>query len=311
MKRKKRRAGRGNRNYKDTVFRLLFGEDRNELLQLYNALNNSEYEDADELVVNTMKDAMYLGMRNDVSFVFQDHLSLYEHQSTINPNAPLRALFYVADLLQAMTAEKNLYGTKRVMIPTSKFVVFYNGEKETRDSEYRLSDMYAKHEPEPELELVVRVININYGSGADVLKKCRTLSEYAQFVAVVRKYDQEWPLKEAVTRAVDDCIRNGVLKDFLLKHKAQVIKMSIYEFDAEKQRKFDREEGREEGSDFRLIMQIQKKVKKEKSLNVITDELESDEVEIRPLYEAVLKYGVDADPKYILQRINEETDGLK
>ena len=119
MRRKKRKAGRANRNYKDTVFRLLFGEDRNELLQLYNALNNSEYEDADELVVNTLKDAMYLGMRNDVSFVFHDYLSLYEHQSTVNPSVPLRALFYVADLLQAMTAGKNLYGSKRVMIPAS------------------------------------------------------------------------------------------------------------------------------------------------------------------------------------------------
>lgn len=309
MKRKKRRAGRANRNYKDTVFRLLFGENRDELLQLYNALNNSEYEDADELVVNTLKDAMYLGMRNDVSFVFHDCLSLYEHQSTVNPNVPLRALFYVADLLQAITAERNLYGSKRVMIPASKFVVFYNGEEEIKDSEYRLSDMYAKHEPEPELELVVRVINVNYGSGADVLKKCRTLSEYAEFVAVVRKYDQEWPLREAVTRAVDDCIRRGILKDFLIEHKAQVIKMSIYEFDAEKQRKFDREEGMEKGSYCRLILLIQKKIKKEKSLNVITDELESDEAEVRPLYEAVLKYGVDADPKDILQKMNAEAEG--
>ena len=309
MKRKKRRAGRANRNYKDTVFRLLFGENRDELLQLYNALNNSEYEDADELVVNTLKDAMYLGMRNDVSFVFHDCLSLYEHQSTVNPNVPLRALFYVADLLQAITAERNLYGSKRVMIPASKFVVFYNGEEEIKDSEYRLSDMYAKHEPEPELELVVRIINVNYGSGADVLKKCRTLSEYAEFVAVVRKYDQEWPLREAVTRAVDDCIRRGILKDFLIEHKAQVIKMSIYEFDAEKQRKFDREEGMEKGSYCRLILLIQKKIKKEKSLNVITDELESDEAEVRQLYEAVLKYGVDADPKDILQKMNAEAEG--
>jgi hypothetical protein len=169
--------------------------------------------------------------------------------------------------------------------------------------------MYAKHEPEPELELVVRVINVNYGSGADVLKKCRTLSEYAEFVAVVRKYDQEWPLREAVTRAVDDCIRRGILKDFLIEHKAQVIKMSIYEFDAEKQRKFDREEGMEKGSYCRLILLIQKKIKKEKSLNVITDELESDEAEVRPLYEAVLKYGVDADPKDILQKMNAEAEG--
>ena len=191
------------------------------------------------------------------------------------------------------------------MIPNPKFVVFYNGEEETGVEQYRLSDMYVKQDSEPELDLVVRIINVNYGSGADIQEKCRTLSEYAEFVAVVRKNRKEMPLKEAVTRAVDDCIRRDILSGFLTKHKAQVIKMSIYEFDAEKQRKFDREEGREEGSVIRLIVQIQKKVGKTKTLNVIVDELESDEVEIRPLYEAVMKYGADARPEEILRKIQE------
>ncbi|MCR5789821.1 MAG: hypothetical protein K6G83_08030 [Lachnospiraceae bacterium] len=305
---KKRNAANANPKYKDTVFRLLFGDNRDELLNLYNAVNDSHYTDSNELVINTLKDAIYCGMRNDVSFVFQDCLNLYEHQSTVNPNLPLRDLFYVADLLQVMTAEENLYGSKRVKIPTPKFLVFYNGEEETGTEKYCLSDMYVKQDSEPELDLVVRIINVNYGSGTAVLEKCKTLSEYAEFVAIVRKNRQEMPLREAVTRAVDDCIKRDILRGFLINHKAQVIKMSIYEFDAEKQRVFDREEGREEGSVIRLIVQIQKKVDKSKSLNVIADELESDEVEIRPLYEAVLKYGADARPEEVLQKMKEENE---
>ena len=137
---------KANPKYKDTVFRLLFGENRNELLNLYTAVNDSHYTDSSELVINTLKDAIYCGMRNDVSFVFQDYLNLYEHQSTLNPNLPLRALFYAADILQVMTAEENLYGSRRMMIPNPKFVVFYNGEEETGVEQYRLSDMYVKQD---------------------------------------------------------------------------------------------------------------------------------------------------------------------
>ena len=119
--------GKANKKYKDTVFRLLFGNNRKELLELYNAVNGSHYTDQEALTINTLEDAIYLGMRNDVSFVFQDFLSLYEHQSTLNPNLPLRDLFYVADLYQAMVSGRNIYGSKKLLIPTPRFVVFYNG----------------------------------------------------------------------------------------------------------------------------------------------------------------------------------------
>lgn len=239
---------RVHKNYKDTVFRLLFGKDRNELLNLYNAVNDTNYTNADDLTINTLEEAIYVSMRNDVSFVFQEDLNLYEHQSTLNPNLPLRDLFYVADLLQEMTAEMNIYGSKRLGIPTPHFIVFYNGEAPTGPvREYRLSEMFEKKEDEPQLELIVKIININDDRDNKVLMSCKTLREYARFVAMTREYRMTMSVDKAVEKAVNDCIAQGILYEFLTKHKAQVIKMSIYEYDEEKQREFDREEGREEG----------------------------------------------------------------
>ncbi len=299
------RSKKINKKYKDTVFRLLFGKDKNELLKLYNAVNGSDYTNPDDLTINTLEDAIYVSMRNDVSFVFQDELSLYEHQSTLNPNLPLRDLFYVSDLLQEMTTEKNIYGSKRIAIPAPRFYVFYNGEDDPGQiTEYKLSDMFEKNEETPGMELIVKVININEGQNNKVLNNCKTLQEYAKLVAMIRENQKTMSIGKAVTKAVNDCIEQEILKDFLLKHKAQVIKMSIYEYDEKKQRRFDREEGREEGGNIKLITQIQKKVKKGRTLDAIADELESTEEEIKPLYDIVLQYPTDTDPRELLTHLN-------
>ena len=303
------RSKKINKKYKDTVFRLLFGKDKNELLKLYNAVNGSSYTNADDLTINTLEDALYVSMRNDVSFVFQDELGLYEHQSTLNPNLPLRDLFYVSDLLQEMTAERNIYGSRRITIPAPRFYVFYNGEEDPGQiTEYRLSDMFEKNEETPELELIVKVININEGQNNKVLNNCTTLQEYAKFIAMIRENQKTMSINKAVTKAVNDCIEQEILKDFLLKHKAQVIKMSIYEYDENKQRRFDREEGRkegrEEGGNIKLITLIQKKVIKGRTLDAIADELESTEEEIKPLYDIVLQYPTDTDPRELLAHLS-------
>ena len=299
------RSKKINKKYKDTVFRLLFGKDKNELLKLYNAVNGSSYTNPDDLTINTLEDALYVSMRNDVSFVFQDELGLYEHQSTLNPNLPLRDLFYVSDLLQEMTAERNIYGSRRITIPAPRFYVFYNGEEDPGQiTEYRLSDMFEKNEETPELELIVKVININEGQNNKVLNNCTTLQEYAKFIAMIRENQKTMSINKAVTKAVNDCIEQEILKDFLLKHKAQVIKMSIYEYDENKQRRFDREEGREEGGNIKLITLIQKKVIKGRTLDAIADELESTEEEIKPLYDIVLQYPTDTDPRELLAHLS-------
>ena len=164
--------------YKDTVFRMLF-RGKAELLSLYNAVNGTHFDNVDDLEITTLENAVYMNMKNDVSFVFAFELSLYEHQSTVNPNIPLRDLFYVAKQLQKMVPDMRLYGSKPVQIPVPRFVVFYNGNtKMPEKTKYCLSDLFEKPVEHPELELSVMVYNINPGMNVQLLECCRVLKEY-------------------------------------------------------------------------------------------------------------------------------------
>lgn len=239
------------RNYKDTVFRMLFREKEN-LLSLYNALNGTNYEDTDDLEITTLENAVYMNYKNDISFVFDFELLLYEHQSTCNPNMPLRDLLYVTRVLQNRIRDANLYSRSLVRIPTPRFIVFYNGtEFQPEQQILQLSDAFEKKQEHPALELTVVVYNVNLGHNQELLEACRLLKEYAQYVAQVRVYAKETDFPEAVEQAVTYCIRNGILADFLAKNRAEVIAVSIFEYDEEKHMKSEREEwreiGREEG----------------------------------------------------------------
>ncbi len=235
------------RNYKDTVFRMIFREKEN-LLSLYNALNGTAYENVDNLEITTLENAVYMNYKNDISFVFDFELLLYEHQSTCNPNMPLRDLLYVTKVLQNRIKDKNLYSTTLVKIPTPRFVVFYNGmDFQPEQQILYLSDAFEKKQNEPSLELAVNVYNINLGRNQQLMESCRLLKEYAQYVAQVRAYAEKLPLSEAVENAVDDCIRNGILADFLAKNRAEAITVSIFEYDEEKHMKSERAEWREIG----------------------------------------------------------------
>ena len=235
------------RNYKDTFFRMLFKEKEN-LLSLYNALNGTDYTDVDELEIATLENAVYMNYKNDVSFVFEHELLLYEHQSTVNPNMPLRDLFYVTDILQKRTYNKDLYSTKRIRIPAPRFVVFYNGvDHQPERYTLKLSDAYEKKQEDPELELTVTMYNINYGCNKEIMDACRTLKEYAMYVERVRTYAKQMPLNEAVERAIDECIEEDILSDFLKRNRAEVMAVSIYEYDEELHFKTLFEEGHESG----------------------------------------------------------------
>ena len=241
------------RNYKDTVFRMIFREKEN-LLSLYNALNGTDYGNVDDLEITTLENAVYMNYKNDISFVFDFELLLYEHQSTCNPNMPLRDLLYVTRVLQNRIKDENLYSRSLIKIPTPRFVVFYNGtDSQPEQQILYLSDAFEKKLNEPSLELAVTVYNINLGNNRKLLDTCRLLKEYAQYVEQVRTYTQQMPLSEAVEKAVDDCIKNGILADFLAKNRAEAIAVSIFEYDEEKHMKSERKEwreiGREEGSD--------------------------------------------------------------
>lgn len=119
------------RCFKSQLFAMIY-EDKRELLELYNGISGKHYQDPELLEINTLKNAIYMSMQNDVSFLIDSQLSLYEHQSTYNPNLPLRYLFYISDLYSGMTKDENLYGTKRIHLPSPQFFVFYNGEKSSQ-----------------------------------------------------------------------------------------------------------------------------------------------------------------------------------
>ena len=235
------------RSYKDTIFRMLF-KDKENLLSLYNALNETDYTDVNRLEVSTLENAVYMNYKNDVSFVFEHELMLYEHQSTVNQNMPLRDLFYVTSILQKRISTKNLYSSKQVMIPSPRFVVFYNGtDYQPERRILRLSDAYEKKQETPELELTVTVYNINRGCNEDIMDACKTLKEYAMYVEQVRNYANQMSLAEAVEKAVDKCIAEGILSDFLRQNRAEVIMLSIFEYDEELHFKTLRDEGYESG----------------------------------------------------------------
>lgn len=233
--------------YKDTVFRLLFRE-KKALLSLYNAVNGTNFDNVEDLEITTLENAVYLSMKNDVSFVFAFELNLYEHQSTINPNMPLRDLFYVARQFQKMIPEAKLYSSKAVKIPVPRFVVFYNGSADMPERvEYRLSDLFEKNVKDPELELRVTAYNINPGMNEELLEGCRLLKEYMLFVEKIRQKYEFCGRKESVNRAVDECIKEGILADFLRQQRAEVIAVSLYEYDQQGYVKMLKEECREEG----------------------------------------------------------------
>ena len=209
-----------NRQYKSTIFAMLF-QDKKRLLELYNALNGTHYTDPALLEVNTLENAIYLGMQNDLSFLIDSRMYLYEHQSTLNPNMPLRFLFYVTDLYSSLTRDANLYGTKRISIPQPRFLVFYNGKQKMPDRmTVKLSELYHKGEAPFELELEATILNINVGCNRELMDACKTLADYARYTQRVRDYAEEMPLNQAVERAVTECIREGILEEFLRENRS-------------------------------------------------------------------------------------------
>ena len=238
-----------NRKYKDTVFRMLFS-DRKNLLSLYNAINGTAYENPDDLEIVTLENAIYMGMKNDLAFIIDTNLFLYEHQSTYNPNMPLRDLFYISSEYQKLVEHKSLYSSTQQKVPAPNFIVFYNGTVKKEDcwTNY-LSEAYENLTGEPNLELKVITLNINEGHNKELMEQCQILREYAQYVAKVREFAGNTELNAAVELAVNECIQNSILAEFLRKHKSEVIAMSIFEYDKEEEEKKLREAEYEAGYD--------------------------------------------------------------
>ncbi len=259
-----------NRCFKDSIFRMVFREKEN-LLSLYNAVSGTSYSDPEELVIYTLEDAVYVGIKNDLGFLLHAQLGLYEHQSSICHNMPLRGLQYFAAMYRAYIKTNGYDPNRRKVIPlpVPQYIVFYNGGENRREKwEMKLSEAFilpekAKNSEKntllssleapgaPALECTALVLNINYGKNRELMEKCGKLGEYAQFVACMRRHmkgkttDKE--KLEAVNAAVDECIQKGILKDILIKNRAEVVAMSFWEYDAERHLKIEKEDSYEDG----------------------------------------------------------------
>lgn len=242
-----KRTGKVHRQIKDRLFRFLFDKDREALLQLYNALNGTDYQDVSKLQVVTIESAVYIVMKNDLAFVIAGTMNLYEHQSTYNPNMPVRFLIYLAEEYQKLIeqVEESLYGMRRILLPVPQCIVFYNGERETPEEQtLRLSDAFENKKSEADVELKVRMLNINYGHNRQLMEKCRVLKEYAEFVEITRRcVTEDKKLQEALRTAIQYCIENGILSDFLKKYRAEVLGMLLEEFDVDKYERSMKAEG--------------------------------------------------------------------
>lgn len=251
---------RENHKHKSTLFCKVF-ENKKYLLDLYNCVNNTAYQNADDLVVNTLENVVYITMKNDLSFLIDCNMNLYEHQSTFNPNMPLRGLLYFAQLYNKYIAKHNinLYSSAVQKIPVPRYIVFYNGRKDQPDEQILLlSDLFQKQNIHQHvngcLECEARMLNINYGKNRELLEKCKRLEEYSIFVSKVREYaTADIENRElAIMRAIDECIEAGILADILIEQKAEVLELMLTTFNKELYEQGLKEEGARE-ADERIV----------------------------------------------------------
>ena len=240
----------GNREFKSDVFSMLM-EIKKYAMSVYNCLNDTNFTNLDDLEVHTLDKGVSLTVRNDAAFVVDASLSIYEHQSTVCPNMPVRNLIYYTTIVSKLLKKKNIYGKKLIKIPIPKFVVFYNGDEEQPEEyDMKLSDAFEKETDNPELELVCKVYNINFGKNKDLLDRSPVLKEYMIFVGYVRLYLKEYgyeDLEKAINQAIDRCIQEDVLADFLKENRAEVVKVTQLDYTFDRQITMEREEAREEG----------------------------------------------------------------
>lgn len=290
------------RPHKDTLFRFIF-RDKKKLLQLYNALNQSDYQDPDGLQITTLENVVYLSYKNDISFLVDMTLYLVEHQGSWNPNMPFRGVLYFARIYRDYVEQKgyDLYGTKRFPLPVPRYVVFYNGREDRPERQIlKLSDSFPQKSnfsgedsaeekelpekpgiylPPPALECQALMLNINYGHNREFMKQCKPLMEYSRFIHCIRENIRNGcSPTEAADLAVEYCLANGILTDVLRAHRKEVVGMFLEDYDEELHYRTLRREGYEDGfgdgEKSKIKKLVKKKLDKGKSIEVIAEELE-------------------------------------
>jgi len=273
---------KGNRRHKDSVFVDLFFEyesaEENDIA-LYNALHDVPLPEGTKVQKIRIEDVLYMNLKNDISFGIEGKVIIFgEHQSTINENMPLRSLMHVGRVYEQLVPIADRYKRTAVKLPKPEFYTFYNGtESWGKEKELRLSDAYQIQDKEPMLELVVKMINISPKVGHEVLEKCQVLKEYGLFIDIIQEL-QDAGDPDAIKHAIERCIEQGILADYLKKRGSEVVNMLIAKYDYETDIRVQREEaqemGRQEGQELKLIEQLKKKLAKGLSSVEIADALE-------------------------------------
>ncbi len=240
-----------NREVKSSVFADLFYEDQSaeeNIISLYNALHEESLPEGTQIEKIHVGDAIYMNLKNDISFgVGGKTIIMGEHQSTVNENMPLRNLLYIGRVYEQIVPSEARYRKKRVTLAKPEFYTFYNGiEKEEKERCMRLSDAYKELNGDSGLEVAVKIININPDSQHEILEKCPVLKEYSQFIEIIRKY-QNTNEKVPYRKAIRECIKRGILKDYLMRRGSEVENMLLAEYDYETDIAVQREEAHEEG----------------------------------------------------------------
>lgn len=306
-----------NREYKSDVFSMLMEEPEN-ALQVYNSLNNSNYTDPSLVEYVTLENGISLTVRNDAAFIVGTDISFYEHQSKYNENMPLRQLIYYSLTLEDLVDKRDLFTRKRIPIPTPHFVVFYNGTEDRPAFEIqRLSDSFQKAAEEPNLELKCLVYNINKGQDSDnLLGKCPVLKDYAEFISRVRSKEKEGKKNEdALNEAIDSCIRDGILADFLEHRRNEVTKSVMIDMRFEVRERLIRKEEHEEGlaeglakgGTLKLIKLVCRKLAKGKEAAEIATDLDENFDEINEICEVAQKFAPEYDAEKIFESLRLET----
>ncbi len=241
------------RQYQDSLFRTIFGREEHKpwLLELYNALNKSSYSNVEDLTLTTIDDVVYIKMKNDISFLLDSRMHLYEHQSSYNPNMPLRGLFYFVQLYQDYLSSRNvgLFTSSLRKIPTPEYVVFYTGSRELADiTELKLSDAFEVPRSDSKFEWTCKVINLNAEHNAELHKKCKPLYDYCRFVTQVKQNKGAgMSLAAATEAAVDWAIEENLLNGLFKKERSQIMGNILYEFDQDLYERDIFQDGKEEG----------------------------------------------------------------
>lgn len=264
------------RSYKDGVFRQLFN-DKEKLIELYNALSGRSYSRDTEIEIVTLEDALFGDIKNDLSFIMDNRfIVMIEHQATVNPNMPLRMLSYAAREYERRGLTKKVYSRRRIEIPTPELYMLYNGaEDQPIMQELKLSDAYIAKCGKISLEARVKVINVNYDKGADILKRCKTLNEYSMFIHMIREKQQEKGLQKAVEESVRECMRKGILTEFLERNGGDIVSLVRIELTREECEAIREEDGYvrglEDGLNEGRIEEQLKIARNMKALGLTTD----------------------------------------